>query len=553
MTMLSYIGDTLNNSKAFDATLKSVWHHSSIGSILNLSGLGYTQTFSWHTVEGANKVELNTGQCRIGSTAVEALANFSFTNQNQRLDINTGANKAIRSLQLSGLSNDDTALHNSSHISSNNFKLLVSVTDANGAFTPIYAIPAVPASGVFPQSYVGASFNNDTLSFSKPLQTDTIRLQLVDEDFPEATSAQNINLSSVQGSYLSLPQNLAVTLNKGLDEGLDQNPNNSTVLFNFADPLALQMPNIEVPFVQQLLNTFQQQLDAQEALVASLKLSASTDNDEAFASVLITTPTGYLLRELSGLHTTEVAGEASPLNLTLEQALSAEQASSVIGDISIQYKGIRILPDLSDSVPEHSGNIQGQVVSLNPKLKSLPPQALTNQALARIGIIGRAPEDCELVLEIIDMSGGIEGSVLIGPLVKQLSANTAQANTPIALHWFELDEQPAPNVPLGIRLRCNIGRFFWAGSPEPQLQLAIYDPDPGDESIHLLTANTVTDSTATNNTAIDSTVIARGNQLPFSAQKHHFPQAQFRQYLPEITSNLFLTVDIADLTLRYAR
>ncbi|PCK04699.1 MAG: hypothetical protein COA42_18900, partial [Alteromonadaceae bacterium] len=133
----------------------------------------------------------------------------------------------------------------------------------------------------------------------------------------------------------------------------------------------------------------------------------------------------------------------------------------------------------------------------------------------------------------------------------KLSANTAQTNpSAIALHWFKLDQQPALNLPLGIRLRCNIGRFFWAGNndstsdqdPEPLLRLAIYDDDPGDESIHL-----------NNPVGTNNTVIARGDQLPFSAQKHSFPQAQFRQFLPEITSNLFLTVDIADLTLRYAR
>ncbi|PCK07957.1 MAG: hypothetical protein COA42_11770, partial [Alteromonadaceae bacterium] len=245
--------------------LKSVLHQSNnsnnSASILNLSGLGYSHTFSWQAVKGANKVELNTGQCRIGAAAVETLASFSFTNNssnnNKIINISTSATKAIRSLKLNGLASDDTALHNSRNISSNDFKLLVSVADANGAFTPIYSIPAVSARGVFPQSYVGASFNNDTLSFSNPLQTDTIRLQLVDRDFPEETATQNISLNSVQGRYVSLPQNLSLTLNKSLDNGSDQDQDNTTNLFSFAGPLSLQMPDIEVPFLQQLLNTFQ--------------------------------------------------------------------------------------------------------------------------------------------------------------------------------------------------------------------------------------------------------------------------------------------------------
>lgn len=509
---------------------KAVWSNS--GNVLNLSGAGYSQAFSWQAVPGTNKIEINSGQCRISPAAVETLTSFSFNKHNNIVDINIGEAKAIRSFKLYGLTGgaSNASLHSSNNINDHGLKLLVSVAGANGAFTPIYSVPEVPAKGVFPGSYVGASFKNDTLSFNTPLQTSTIRLLLVDKNFPEATTRQNISISSLQGTYMSLPHQLSVDLDKGSE--------NETSLFSFTGSMSLQMPAIKVSFAQQLFNTFQQKLDAQQEdnltpieSVLNLSSTSSDGNNDAFAAVLINPPEGYLLREISGIHITVLEGETKNLNIDTEQTLAAEQAASVIGDIKIQYNGIKILPDLSSNIPVPTGNIQGQVVSHNAIIKKLPPLALENQSIARIGIIGRAPEDCELALELLDMSGGIEGSVLPGPIVLKLSGEKK-----IQAHWFKIDKQAPFNLPLGIRLRCNSGRFYWAASPESLIRLAIYDIDPGNEIIKLNDQN-----------------IANGSQLPLVDQKHTFPPEQFRHSLPKIHSNLFLTVEIADLTLRYAR
>ncbi len=106
------------------------------------------------------------------------------------------------------------------------------------------------------------------------------------------------------------------------------------------------------------------------------------------------------------------------------------------------------------------------------------------------------------------------------------------------MQWFEFDQAEPLNVALGIRLRCNRGRFFWLSNDqhEPMVRIAIFDPDPGDEIISL-----------------NGDPFLTGSELPFTAQQQLLPAQLFVTDMPVLDSNLFLTIDVADLQLRYAR
>ena len=506
-----------------DATkVQPVWTANRFGEILNLAGEGDQHEFSWASVVGASKVEINTASLRLGPASIETAEPFSISKQSTRIDINVGQGKAIRTLTFDGLQAgaSATALHSRNDVSNAGLKLLVSVADANGAFTPIYSVPEVSARGVFPRSFVGASFNQDTLSLSTPLQATTIRLQLVDNDFPAATSTQSIAVSSVRGTYLSLP----IDINARLDD--------STPLFEFPGVMPLQSPEVQVPLTQPLSNALQTKLDTGVALQTSIILQATPSTGvNAMVQVLVTNPSGYLLRTESGVYTTQLTGEPTPLTFPLPEPLADEQASRVEADLSITYDGIRILSDLSASLPAHNGDIRGQIVGSTATTKVLPPQSLFDQLLARIGVIGRAPEATELVMELIDMTGGIPGSVIAKPEVLHL-----ESETKLATHWFSFSQQAPFNLPLAVRLRANRGRFFWVGENDPLTRIAIYDADPGSETINL-----------------NGQALLTGQALPFNARSYALPAAHFRQHLPVIDSSLFLTIDIADLHLRYAR
>lgn len=511
-------------------SIKRVWTAAVFGETVDIGGAGYARTFSWTAASGATAVEIQAASVRAGAASVENLEPFTVTSGTQKIDVKVGSGKAVRTLKLEGFEGVNPldaaagfkALHNSSDVSGLNLRVLISVTDPNGAFTPFFAIPAVSARGVFPQSYTGASFSNDTVTFDSPLAADNIRIQLVQHSFPDETAAQQIKVSTVSGTYLTLPTNLKISLDDG------------STLFEFPGDLPLQAPDITVPLIQPLTSQFQQKLDAQAEITATLTIQAkaSAAGQSAMAQVAVTDPQGYLVRTESGVHTTTLAGDDQPLAIATDSPLAAEAPEEATADVMLVYDGIKILPDLSAAVPPQNGNISGQVVTTIRKLKSLPPAALIDQRIARIGVIGRAPENCELVLELIDMTGGVPGAApLLDPVVINL-----QAEQRLGVHWFSFaDRDPFP-MPLALGLRANVGRFFWVSDGAPLIRVAVYDDDPGTEAVYL-----------------GSQTIITGDQLPFTAGSFALPPMLFAGEMPVLRSNLFLTVDVADLTLRYAR
>jgi len=511
------------------AHVKRVWTGTVFGETVDISGAGYARTFRWTAVSGATAVEIQAASVRAGAASVENLESFSVTSGTQKIDVTVGSGKAVRTLKLEGLEGVNpldaaagfNALHNSNDVSGLNLKVLISVTDPNGAFTPFFAIPAVSARGVFPQSYTGASFSNDTVTFATPLAAKTIRIQLVQQSFPDETAAQQIKVSTVSGTYLTLPTDMKISLDDG------------STLFEFPGDLPLQAPDVTVPLVQPLTSQFQQKLDAQAEITATLTIQskASAAGQSAMAQVAVTDPQGYLIRTESGVHTTTLAGDEQPLAIETASPLAAEAPQEATADVMIVYDGIKILPDLSAAVPSQNGNISGQVVATIRKLKSLPPAALVDQRIARIGIIGRAPEECELVLELIDMTGGVPGAPLLDPVVINL-----QPEQRLGVHWFGFEDREPFPMPLGVGLRANVGRFFWVSDGAPLIRVAVYDDDPGTEAVYL-----------------GSQTIITGDQLPFAAGSFALPSTLFAGEIPVLRSNLFLTVDVADLTLRYAR
>ena len=302
------------------AHVKRVWTGTVFGETVDIGGAGYARTFSWTAVSGATAVEIQAASVRAGAASVENLEPFSVTSGTQKIDVTVGSGKAVRTLKLEGLEGVNPldaaagfkALHNSNDVSGLNLKVLISVTDPNGAFTPFFAIPAVSARGVFPQSYTGASFSNDTVTFNTPLAAKTIRIQLVQQSFPDETAAQQIKVSTVSGTYLTLPTDMKISLDDG------------STLFEFPGDLPLQAPDVTVPLVQPLTSQFQQKLDAQAEITATLTIQskASAAGQSAMAQVAVTDPQGYLIRTESGVHTTTLAGDEQPLAIETASPLA---------------------------------------------------------------------------------------------------------------------------------------------------------------------------------------------------------------------------------------
>jgi hypothetical protein len=117
------------------------------------------------------------------------------------------------------------------------------------------------------------------------------------------------------------------------------------------------------------------------------------------------------------------------------------------------------------------------------------------------------------------------------PAVLKLAADNG-----IRTRWADVPKGVALKGPAGLRVRANRGRFFWASGDEPLVRVAIYDPDPAGRPLFLAASRL-------------KEIAQKASHEP----AFRFPPAAFRGVAPALQSNLFLTVDISDLTLRYAR
>jgi hypothetical protein len=113
---------------------------------------------------------------------------------------------------------------------------------------------------------------------------------------------------------------------------------------------------------------------------------------------------------------------------------------------------------------------------------------------------------------------------------------TLTPDNEIHTRWVEVPAGVTLSGPLGLRVRANRGRFFWVTREQPLARLAIHDPNPGARPLFIGT------------TRLKEIVETSSHEPAF-----RFPVAAFRDVEPALRSELFLTVDISDLTLRYAR
>ena len=146
-------------------------------------------------------------------------------------------------------------------------------------------------------------------------------------------------------------------------------------------------------------------------------------------------------------------------------------------------------------------------------------------------MIGRAAEDSELSLEFVSVTGDTAGPALGPPAVLKLPADNA-----IATCWVDVPKGVTPKGPVGLRVRANHGRFFWASNDQPLVRVAVFDPDPAGRPLLL-----------------GSATLKEITQPDSHEPRFSFPATAFRGAPPKLQSSLFLTVDISDLTLRYPR
>ena len=242
-------------------------------------------------------------------------------------------------------------------------------------------------------------------------------------------------------------------------------------------------------------------------------------------------PHGALVRTVASPVVIDLTGDPRPVILT--PAPAAEQPGSVTADITVTYLGVR-LHDAVDEQPVSAGPPGGPVVGSDPVVRRLAPTALTGARPAVIGLVGRAAQDADLTVSLVDPSGH--------PVAPAGTLSVAAAPD-IATVWAAL---PAPAVitgPINVSVRATRGVFLWVADPDPLVRVAVAAADLQGRPV-LLDGAALAAADGTPLAAAARPSVARGITLPAAA---------FAGRLPVLSSRLFVRVRFDRLTLRYPR
>jgi hypothetical protein len=478
---------------------------------------GHEVAVEWKPAAGATAVEVNRALLTIyPAVAEEVHADVPLTQSGQGWVIAVPTNKRVKKLTLNGFKFGEDNLTSASDLPAG-MRVAVAFPPPQGSGfdAPRFSIPEVGWQGAIPPTLTGATFSNKVVNLNRAVEAAKVRIALVSGSIPSEFADQPSTLQSVTVTTHATAREAKVTGPDG------------TVHWQMAeiDPEAAPS-EVDIRFA--LEAAFSGMLGSDEPLKASFLVSASVP---ARATVNFSGASGFLARTEEGVLENFLEGD--PVAVELGGPLADETPASVTGDLTIRYSGIRILETVSDPLPAATAPVSGAVVGTQPALRVLPPQALKSLQLARIGVFGRAPEDCELSIELVEVIGDTVGETLSSPAVIEVTKESR-----LRTHWADLPANVTVDRPAGIRVRANRGRFFWASNEigDPSVHIAIHDPDPGGRTLHL-----------------GESKLKDIHDSELREPGFFFPVNQFRSAVPELRSNLFLEVDLSDLTMRYAR
>jgi len=475
---------------------------------------GFPIRVQWNGASGATDIEITRAEATISPDIVEQnLGVLTVTSDGQDYLVAVPSGKRIRYLTLDGVKTDeDVTITSSGDLSGQ--RLAVTVQSGGSVPSPQYSVPACPRRGMIPQSLTGASLENKVLALPD-VAGNKIRLSMVDGDSPDSFSKHSWTLGEVTGVAAGLPHNLSLV-----------EPDGSTAVWAFPGEMPTGSPTAFADLRMSVKKLAAAALKSGQPLDFTFKVKADSP---ARIVLSVPTPSGSLVRTFLGVLPNLLAGDPVVLPLTAPN-LASEQPASVTAGVTVTYQGMRILESVSDAFPSAAGNVGGIVVGEDLVLRIFPPKAFDELAPARVGVIGRAPVDCELSIQLLEMNGNIPGKAIAPPGVVRLSSSNTLSTV-----WIDLKLDSPPRKALACAVRANQGRFLWAANEHGLTRVAVNDPDPGNRPLLLNGVSLANVSQKTTQLAAD------------------LPQAQFTGAPPILTSNLFLKVDFSDLTLRYAR
>lgn len=462
---------------------------------------GHAITITVADVAGATGVEVAAATVTIGyGELLESVASVPVSGSGATRDVQVPDNRRLRSLTLRGMTPTGP-------------RITVALPDEqHGGFgAPQFAHPEVARRGALPPSLRGATLDGEVLRLPD-VKAPAVRLSVVDGAFPESFAALPFTLGSVSAQVLTGPLDLELVDPAG------------KVLWAFPGELADSGQDASVDIRVPLELALAAQAGNGEPLQARFVLRAS---EPCRAGLATPRPRITIVREEPGVLELTLAGEGAAPALQ-GGALAGEAPAAAFADLRIRYDGLRVLDAPRDELPAGGGEAAGAVVGSDAVTRALPPALFAEFAPARLALVGRAPVPCELSVWLA-RPGTLQPLCAPGVVA-------VQPDGEFALHWVALPDLTAPLPAAVVAARATSGRFLWAGAPAPGVRVVVADPDPGGRPL-----------------TIGGLALASCSEIDVRTLAAALPPAAFAGDVPRLESDLFLTVELGDLRLEYAR
>jgi len=485
--------------------------------IVDVSPPGTTVELDWRPVAGATRAELTQWSLTIAPrVVVQSLGTLDHEPSGDERIVRIPPGERIRTLAFADFRytkrvNDENRVfrpRNTEELRDQGLRLVVRVPDGSGWSPPVYAMPALDRQGMVPKLLRGAKFVEGVLTLPD-LAVSRLLISLATGSAPNNFEPREFTFDRITGEAAVLPRDLTVSAPDG------------SVLWAFPGDLPATLAPVTIDLRRAGERMVNAALGAGQAPRARVHIAAARRGE---IEVTVNAPHGALSRVVPDTLRIELDGD--PVLLPVSPPLS-ERPAQVAADLRVRYRGLRLHRDLSDAMPAPTSG--GVIVGEKGVVRAFPPAAFAAALPARVALIGRAAEDCELVVELVDHAAGVPGAILA-----TATASIAAARW-FAYHWFELPAAPASSGAIAVRARTNRGRFFWAGEPMPRLRVAVADSDPGGHPLR-----------------IGGVAVADIRKLDHVERARELGGA-FHGGQPIFESDLFLTVELSGLTMRHAR
>jgi hypothetical protein len=476
----------------------------------------YELTIDWTAAEGASALTVDQAYLTLSALAASRLDPQPLDVQASQVGGNAVWNLTftpamrIRSISLDGLArthgdDDPTALANAGDLDGDH-----RLTLGPSGEPPRFAVPAVGGTDVVPGSPGGTGFSNGVLSLPD-LAPGKLRVAVVSGDPGSFAPVNDVVLGNPGATGVRYPTGPQIT-----------DPDGAVV---WASPRELLpgSPALYVDLKMAVQRALAQKLKSKAPLRATFKLTTS-DPARVMAGDLVVS--GALLWPFRGVTRTTLIGD--PVALALPQSPAIDASTRVVADVTARYDGVRLLAQVSDPLPPNNA-LRGRILGAEWRTAALPPDGLKGQTVARIGLIGRAPEPCEVSVRLVRPVSG--DPLAIAPAVLRLDPR-AEIHTV----WFSVPPGTPIREPVSVAARATRGRFYWAtdGNDKPLVRIAVVDLQPAAALRVVKLGGKPLSLGAEHQTTVDLTA--------------HFPSAT-----PVVESDLFYTLDLSDLTFRYLR